>query len=133
MGARRKDILNLATTNGAVFFRRFPTAGTEALDEIVKTLGVANFTDKQSLSNAVRFNHTKRVFSANEAPPKVGILFHQQMAQTSPCPKRIMFCCETADEPAFDVPWRRGGFESRRQSFGDFADMIRPRPPCRRI
>jgi len=93
---QRKELLKLAAQHGAVLFRDFPLKTAEDFDGFVASLGISNFPYRQSLSNAVRMNRTERVFSANEAPPEVTILFHHEMAQTPIYPEWILFFCELA-------------------------------------
>jgi len=100
----RREILDLASRHGAVFFRGFPAETAEEFSEIVDQLGIENFPYKKSLSNAVRTNRTERVFSANEAPPEVRIFFHHEMAQTPLYPRWILFYCEVAAEEGGGSP-----------------------------
>lgn len=96
LSERRDELLALAAKHGTVFFRGFPAERVEAFDEIVRTLEVPNFPYEKSLSNAVRYNRTERVFSANEAPPDVKIFLHHELAQTPLYPRWILFYCEVA-------------------------------------
>jgi hypothetical protein len=75
-------------------FRGFPLATAEDFDAFVAAFDLPNFAYYESLSNAVRINKTPRVFTANEAPPSVNILFHHEMAQTPIYPSRLFFFCE---------------------------------------
>jgi hypothetical protein len=101
---QRQHLLDLSTIHGAVLLRDFPFKSVDALDEFVVALQLANFPYKKSLSNAVRVNRTERIFSANEAPPEVQILYHHEMAQTPVYPHRIMFFCEIAAEEGGATP-----------------------------
>lgn len=96
IAAQRRELLQLSIQHGAVLFRGFPFKSAEDFDAFVTALDLPNFPYKKSLSNAVRINRTERVFSANEAPPEVQILYHHEMAQTPLYPQRIMFFCEIA-------------------------------------
>lgn len=96
VGARKTELLKRATAHGTVLFRGFPVASAEDFDAFITPLGLENFPYKKSLSNAVRVNKTERVFTANESPPTVDILFHHEMAQTPLYPRWIMFFCEKA-------------------------------------
>jgi hypothetical protein len=87
----------LATT-GALLFRGFPVKTAEDFDTFSSAFGYGDFTYQQSLSNAVRINHTPRVFTANEAPPDIEIFLHHEMAQTPISPEKIFFCCLSAAE-----------------------------------
>jgi len=98
VAAKKADLLQQATSHGAVILRGFPTRAAEDFDAIISALSIANFPYKKSLSNAVRVNRTERVFTANEAPSDVEILFHHEMAQTPIYPEWIMFFCEKAAE-----------------------------------
>jgi hypothetical protein len=73
-------------------------------DRVVQSLGLANFSYAESLSNAVRKNRTERVFTANEAPPDVEIYLHHEMAQTPVYPSKLMFYCELAPSSGGATP-----------------------------
>ncbi|VAX38703.1 Clavaminate synthase-like protein At3g21360 [hydrothermal vent metagenome] len=90
------DLLELSYKHGAILFRGFPFTTVEEFDPFIAAFGLPNFPYKKSLSNAVRVNRTERIFSANEAPSEVDILYHHEMAQTPFYPKTIFFCCEVA-------------------------------------
>jgi len=81
---------------GAILFRGFPVDSAETYDTFFNAFGYANFTYKESLSNAVRINHTEFVFTANEAPKHVEIYLHNEMAQTPIYPSIISLFCENA-------------------------------------
>lgn len=98
IAAQKGPLLEEATAHGTVLFRGFPVTTAEDFDAFITPLGLENFPYKKSLSNAVRINKTERVFTANESPPTVDILFHHEMAQTPRYPKWIMFFCEKAAE-----------------------------------
>lgn len=98
VGEARSDLLSAATKHGTVLFRGFPVTSAEDFDTFIAPLGLENFPYRKSLSNAVRINRTERVFTANESPPSVDILFHHEMAQTPLYPRWIMFFCETPAE-----------------------------------
>jgi len=98
VGLNRAALLHRATAHGAVIFRGFPVAIAEDFDSFIAPLGLENFPYKKSLSNAVRINKTERVFTANESPPTVDILFHHEMAQTPLYPAWIMFFCQRQAE-----------------------------------
>ena len=122
LSARRHEVLELASQHGAVFFRGFPTPSAEAFDGLVRALELPNFPYEESLSNAVRSNRTERVFSANEAPPEVGIFFHHEMAQTPIYPRWILFYCEVAAEEGGASPICRSDvlYEALAQARPDF-------------
>ncbi|MDT0595163.1 TauD/TfdA family dioxygenase [Glaciecola petra] len=85
--------------SGAILFRGFPLNSAETFDQFSNAFDYPNFTYKESLSNAVRINFTKRVFTANEAPKDVEIYLHHEMAQTPISPSKIFFFCKSsADE-----------------------------------
>ena len=94
----------LARQHGAVLFRDFPLLGAEGFDAFVSAFELPNFPYKKSFSNAVRVNRTERVFSANEAPADVQILFHHEMAQTPIYPRILFFFCEVAPERGGATP-----------------------------
>ncbi|MGH1370981.1 MAG: TauD/TfdA family dioxygenase [Cellvibrionaceae bacterium] len=83
---------------GAILFRGFPITDAQSYDAFFSSFGYANFTYKESLSNAVRINHTEYVFTANEAPKDVEIYLHNEMAQTPIFPNIISLFCEAAAE-----------------------------------
>lgn len=83
---------------GALLFRGFPVTDAQSYDSFFESFGYANFTYKESLSNAVRINHTEYVFTANEAPKDVEIYLHNEMAQTPVFPNIISLFCEAAAE-----------------------------------
>src|SRR6185295_14490907 len=91
---QRSDLLQQASTHGAILFRSFPLRTAEDFDAFVAAFALPNFPYDESLSNAVRVNKTPRVFTANEAPPNVNIFFHHEMAQTPIYPSRLFFFCE---------------------------------------
>ncbi len=83
---------------GALLFRGFPIVDAESYDAFFSSFGYDNFTYKESLSNAVRINHTEYVFTANEAPKDVEIFLHNEMAQTPIFPSIISLFCQAAAE-----------------------------------
>ena len=83
-------------STGAILFRGFPIANANDYDAFFSAFSYANFTYKESLSNAVRINHTEYVFTANEAPKEVEIYLHNEMAQTPFYPAIISLFCEKA-------------------------------------
>lgn len=99
-----EELQDLASEHGAVLFRDFPMPTAEDFDAFITAFGMPNFPYNKSLSNAVRVNRTERVFSANEAPPEVRILFHHEMAQTPIYPKTIFFFCEIAPDEGGATP-----------------------------
>ena len=103
-----------AAVHGAVFFRNFPVRSAEDFDLFVSAFDLPLFAYDDSLSNAVRVNHTDKVFSANEAPPEATINLHHEMAQTPIYPSRLFFHCvkpaELGGETSIcrsDVLWER--------------------------
>lgn len=96
VSGQKDELLRQAASHGAVILRGFSLSSAEDFDAVITSLSLSNFPYKKSLSNAVRVNRTERVFTANEAPSDVDILFHHEMAQTPIFPKWIMFFCERA-------------------------------------
>lgn len=94
----------LLAMTGAVLFRGFPIDDVQGFDRFSHAFGYASFTYEASLSNAVRVNHTKRVFSANEAPGEVEIFLHHEMAQTPVYPSTLFFYCQSAAETGGATP-----------------------------
>ncbi len=127
--ANRDMLLEQAATNGAVLLRDIGVESVEGFDAVVGALGLTNFPYKQSLSNAVRVNRTKRVFSANEAPPEVQIFFHHEMAQTPLFPKWILFSCEIAPQEGGATPLCRSDvlFERLKAECPDFVTACEQR------
>ncbi|MGV3484686.1 MAG: TauD/TfdA family dioxygenase [Planctomycetaceae bacterium] len=121
------QLLELASTHGAVLLRGFPIATAEDFDAVISQLSIENFPYKKSLSNAVRVNRTERVFSANEAPPEVQIYFHHEMAQTPLFPRWISFFCELAAEQGGATPICRSDvlYERLNERCPDFIERCR--------
>ena len=90
--------------SGALLFRGFPLNSAETFDIFSAGFGYANFTYKESLSNAVRINFTERVFTANEAPKDVEIFLHHEMAQTPISPSKVFFYCQSAADEGGATP-----------------------------
>lgn len=118
-----------AALHGAVLFRGFPLTTAHDFDAFVHAFELPGFTYEESLSNAVRVNHTPRVFSANEAPPSAIINLHHEMAQTPIQPSKLFFFCHTAAPVGgatsvcrSDVLWERIQAECP-----DFAEACRTR------
>ncbi len=101
---RRDELVRLSSEHGAILFRRFPLHSDRDFDQFVAAFGLTNFPYEESLSNAVRINRTKRVFTANEAPSDVRILLHHEMAQTPVYPSRLFFFCEQPAESGGETP-----------------------------
>ena len=90
--------------SGAILFRGFPLDSAETFDEFSNAFGYPNFTYQESLSNAVRINFTRRVFTANEAPKEVEIFLHHEMAQTPISPSKLFFFCKSAADEGGETP-----------------------------
>lgn len=99
-----KDLEGELKRSGAILFRGFPVDSAETFDTFSNAFAYPNFTYKESLSNAVRINFTKRVFTANEAPKNVEIYLHHEMAQTPISPSKIFFFCKTAADEGGATP-----------------------------
>jgi|TARA_B110000438_G_scaffold301355_1_gene356027 alpha-ketoglutarate-dependent taurine dioxygenase len=98
------ELIDLAFHHGAVLFRNFATETDHDFDRFIQAFNLENFHYEQSLSNAVRFNRTERVFTANEAPADVKIFLHHEMAQTPFYPSRLFFFCEQPAETGGATP-----------------------------
>ena len=98
------------TITGAVLFRGFPITDATSYDDFFSAFGYENFTYQESLSNAVRINHTERVFTANEAPKNIEIYLHNEMAQTPFYPNIISLFCESAAEKGGETILCRSDF-----------------------
>ena len=96
LGANRTRLLGELETHGALLLRGFNVVTDWDFDRVIQSFELPNFTYAESLSNAVRRNRTERVFTANEAPPKVSIYLHHEMAQTPVFPSKLFFFCEHA-------------------------------------
>lgn len=96
--AHRDECIAQAAQHGAVLFRGLPLKTAEDFDAFVSAFDWPAFTYDNSMSNAVRINHTPRVFSANEAPPEATINLHHEMAQTPIYPRKLFFFCRQASE-----------------------------------
>ena len=95
---------NQLATSGTVLFRGFPVKTAEDFDAFASAFGYGDFSYQESLSNAVRINHTTRVFSANEASPDIEIFLHHELAQTPISPEKIFFCCLSEAEKGGATP-----------------------------
>lgn len=104
LAAHRHNLLQQAADHGTVFFRGFPLKTPTDFDAFIAAFDLPNFPYDESLSNAVRFNRTPRVFTANEAPPTINIYFHHEMAQTPIYPSRLFFFCEQAAQTGGATP-----------------------------
>jgi alpha-ketoglutarate-dependent taurine dioxygenase len=100
----QQALLEQLAERGAILFRGLPARSDLDFDRVVQSLGLANFSYAESLSNAVRKNRTERVFTANEAPPEVEIYLHHEMAQTPVYPSKLMFYCELAPSSGGATP-----------------------------
>jgi len=97
-------IENVLTTSGAILFRGFALHDAKTFDAFSQAFAYPSFTYQESLSNAVRINHTERVFTANEAPKEVEIYLHHEMAQTPVSPDKLFFFCQTAADEGGATP-----------------------------
>ena len=104
LSSERKTLLNILARNGAALLRGLPLSNALDFDACVVALELENFTYAESLSNAVRVNKTKRVFTANEAPPEVEIFLHHEMAQTPTYPSKLLFFCEHSSDSGGSTP-----------------------------
>lgn len=102
--ANQQPLLEQLAERGAILLRGLPARSDLDFDRVVQSLGLANFSYAESLSNAVRKNRTERVFTANEAPPEVEIYLHHEMAQTPVYPSKLMFYCELASSSGGATP-----------------------------
>lgn len=100
----KEQLLAKLSDSGTVLFRGFPLSSPEDFDAFVAAFDEPGFTYRESLSNAVRVNLTERVFTANEAPPEVGIYLHHEMAQTPLYPSKLYFFCEVAADEGGETP-----------------------------
>jgi len=118
-----RDSLN---KSGAILFRGLPISSAEDFDRLSAAFQFDDFTYQESLSNAVRINHTPRVFTANEAPPEVEIFLHHEMAQTPLSPEKIFFCCLSAAEAGGATPLCRSDqlYSAFKQQYPDWASQF---------
>ena len=94
--AQSAALMEQLAIHGAILFRGCGVTDAQGFDDFVAGFGLPNFPYKESLSNAVRYNRTPRVFTANEAPRNVEIFLHHEMAQTPYFPSHLFFFCEQA-------------------------------------
>ena len=104
IASQKADIDEQLQASGTVLFRGFDVPTAEDFDAVVGVYGEQNFSYAESLSNAVRVNVTKRVFTANEAPPSTSIYLHHEMAQTPIYPSKLFFYCEIAPDEGGATP-----------------------------
>jgi len=104
INANRDALESQLLAHGVLLMRGYEIHSAEDFDRVSRAFGYPNFTYQESLSNAVRINHTERVFTANEAPPHLEINLHNEMAQTPLYPERIMFFCQSAAEQGGATP-----------------------------
>lgn len=98
------ELIDQAFQHGTVLFRNFETKTDQDFDAFIQAFNLENFHYRKSLSNAVRFNRTERVFTANESPANVKIFLHHEMAQTPIYPSRLFFFCEQPAETGGATP-----------------------------
>ena len=87
----RELILDRTHNHGAFLLRGFPVDGEHDFEKVIKTFRLENLSYDNTLSNAIRKNVTKRVFTANEAPKEVKIHLHHELAQTPMPPTHLFF------------------------------------------
>ncbi len=104
LAANRRRLLEQLALHGVILFRGFPIDGDAAFDAALRSFKLKNFPYEGSLSNAVRRHRSKRVFTANEAPPDIEIYLHHELAQTPVYPSRLFFYCEAAPESGGATP-----------------------------
>ena len=95
-------------------------------EKFVVAYGLPVFPYRESLSNAVRVNHSERVFTANEAPSQVEIYLHHEMAQTPVSPSVLFFCCISAAEQGGATPLCRSDqlFEAFKLSHPKWTEQL---------
>ena len=89
---------------GAVLIQGLALQEPDHFEKFIAAYGLPVFPYRESLSNAVRVNYSKRVFTANEAPSQVEIYLHHEMAQTPVSPSVLFFCCISAAEQGGATP-----------------------------
>jgi len=104
LGAHITSLKTQLAKEGAVLLRGFPISNVVDFDAFSKAFGYTDFTYQESLSNAIRVNHSPRVFTANEAPPEVEIFLHHEMAQTPVSPDKLFFFCQSAASEGGETP-----------------------------
>ena len=102
--ANQEELECELSRSGAVLFRGFPVTDAESFDAFSDSFNYSSFTYQESLSNAVRINFTKRVFTANEAPKDIEIFLHHEMAQTPISPQKLFFFCKSAADHGGATP-----------------------------
>ena len=111
---------------GAVLIRGLAMQGPDHFEKFVVAYGLPVFPYRESLSNAVRVNHSERVFTANEAPSQVEIYLHHEMAQTPVSPSVLFFCCISAAEQGGATPLCRSDqlFEAFKLSHPKWTEQL---------
>lgn len=104
LGEHIGSLKNQLAKEGAVLLRGFPISNAGDFDAFSQAFGYTDFTYQESLSNAIRVNHSPRVFTANEAPPEVEIFLHHEMAQTPISPDKLFFFCQSAASEGGETP-----------------------------
>jgi len=129
LAGQRKVLRDQARDYGAILFRPFPLQTDVDFDRFIAAFNFENFPYRESLSNAVRINHTERVFTANESPPEANIYLHHELAQTPFFPSHLFFFCEQpADRGGATPVCRSDELWSRlEQAEPEFADACRTR------
>ena len=111
---------------GAVLLRGLAMQDPDHFEKFVVAYGLPVFPYRESLSNAVRVNHSERVFTANEAPSQVEIYLHHEMAQTPVSPSVLFFCCISAAEQGGATPLCRSDqlFEAFKLSHPKWTEQL---------
>ena len=88
------DLARTLNHQGFLLIRGLDIKTPADLHHAVSALPGRPFPYEHSLSNALRVNHTDRVFTANEAPAHLSIFLHHEMVQTPKYPDLLLFNCE---------------------------------------
>jgi hypothetical protein len=111
---------------GAVLIQGLALQDPDHFEKFIAAYGLPVFPYRESLSNAVRVNYSKRVFTANEAPSQVEIYLHHEMAQTPVSPSVLFFCCISAAEQGGATPLCRSDqlFEAFKLSHPKWTEQL---------
>jgi len=82
-----------ACKHGVILFRGLPAVTAKDFDDFASAFGYQSI--EYIGGAAPRTSVVGGVFTANEAPPHLGIVFHHELAQTPRFPRHLFFFCET--------------------------------------
>jgi len=102
IASHKSDIEKKCLDHGAILFRGLPIDNAEDFDSFVSAFG---YTPIPYLGGAApRTNIVGGVFTSNEAPPHLTIVFHHELAQNPKYPSRLFFYCNVPPKEAGETP-----------------------------